>query len=151
MTEIDSTATASVFLPPPLNALLAPVAGSTGISGGRLSLHRIPPGYEGDEALTTSPFPVTATFTTPVQSDAFVNDTAREKSTTKDLSAINSDDLPLLQPKGGQAKRDGLALDRATSDVSAATSVTDPSVSMDYENMNSFLDSVALELDDIME
>ena len=140
-----------MFMPPPLIALFPPVAVSTGISGGSPSLHHIPTVYEGGEALTTSPFPVAAHFSTPVQSDAFVNDTTREKSTTKDSSAINSDDLPLLQPKGGQAKQDGLALDRATSDVSAASSVTDSSVSMDYENMNSFLDSVALELDDIME
>ena len=73
------------------------------------------------------------------------------KSTTKDVSAVNSDDLSLRQPKGGQTERDGLALDRATSDVSAASSVSDSCVSMDYDSMNSFLDSVALELDDIME
>ena len=83
MTKTDSTATTSMFMPPPLIALFPPVAVSTGISGGSLSLHHIPTGYEGGDALTTSPFPVAAHFSTPVQFDAPVNDTAMAKSTTR--------------------------------------------------------------------
>ena len=74
-----------------------------------------------------------------MQPDAFVNDTAIEKSTTKDLIAINSNDFPHLQPKGEQTERDGLALDRATSDVSAESSVTDSGVSKYYEKITGFL------------
>ncbi|CAI5727049.1 unnamed protein product [Hyaloperonospora brassicae] len=151
MSKTDSTAIASMFPPLPLNALFPPVTASTGIGGGSLGLHHTSTGHEGGGALTTSPFPVAAHFSTPVQYDASVNETAAGKSTTKDISAIKSDDLPLFQPKGEKTERDGLALDRATPDVSAASSVTDSSVSMDDENMSSFLDSVALELDDIME
>uniref|UniRef100_M4B5M2 Uncharacterized protein n=1 Tax=Hyaloperonospora arabidopsidis (strain Emoy2) TaxID=559515 RepID=M4B5M2_HYAAE len=146
-TKRDTTTATPIFVPPPLNSLL-PLPTANTSTGANRSLHHSPNGQEGGEATITSLFPVPTHFPTR---DASENEMPLEKSTTGDMAAIKTIDLPLLQLKEEKTEQDGLVLDHTTSDVSATSSVTDSSVSMDDENMNSFLDSVALELDDIME
>ncbi|KAG7380916.1 hypothetical protein PHYPSEUDO_006686 [Phytophthora pseudosyringae] len=119
----------SLFPPPPANA----------ITGASRSLQHLPNSSVSGEASITPAFPFPAHLPTQVQPDS--------KSTSGDDRGV---DPPLLQLKEEKLERDDLDL-QATADVAAASAGPDPSVPMDDENMNSFLDSVALELDDIME
>ncbi|KAK1946462.1 Transcriptional activator Myb [Phytophthora citrophthora] len=131
----------STFVPPPLNSLFPPPP-----MGASRSLHHLPNSPVGSEAPITPVFPFPAHLPTQVQSDSVL--TPAKPKPGGDL--VKEGEPPLLQLKEEKIERDGLVLD-ASADAPAAHAGPDPSVPMDDENMNSFLDSVALELDDIME
>ncbi|KAG6951422.1 hypothetical protein JG687_00013624 [Phytophthora cactorum] len=97
----------------------------------------------GGGASITPVFPFPSHLPTPTHS-ASSGVILPAKSTSGDDKDVDS---PILQLKEEKLERDDLVL-QATPASSAGP---DPSVPMDDENMNSFLDSVALELDDIME
>ncbi|TDH66073.1 hypothetical protein CCR75_004895 [Bremia lactucae] len=82
-------------------------------------------------------------------SRGFPNPAPLHASTSADVLSIKSEEKqmgsPVLQIKEEKQSRDLIYLATSTS------ATPDPSVPMDDENMNSFLDSVALELDDMME
>ncbi|GMF38223.1 unnamed protein product [Phytophthora fragariaefolia] len=139
--ESMSLETPPTFVPPPLNSLFHPPVINAATSSAR-TLHHLTTGPGSNEGAIRSVFPLPTHLPTLLPHESAEGASPPTKSTlTKDA------DLTLLQMKEDKSDQDNLVL-QAADDVPATS---DTSVPMDDENMNSFLDSVALELDDIME
>ncbi|KAH7468478.1 hypothetical protein KRP22_012062 [Phytophthora ramorum] len=132
----------TAFVPPPLNSLFPPPPGVNSSPGAGRSFHNASSASASGEAVTTPVFPFTATL--PSQQDTSVVMTPRVKCT----SGSDQDDGQHFKEE--KLEQDDLVLQTST-EVPEAGAAPDVTVPMDDENMNSFLDSVALELDDIME
>ncbi|GMF14208.1 unnamed protein product [Phytophthora lilii] len=140
-----SLVTPPTFVPPLLNSLYHPPATHTTTSSNR-TLHHLASGPANGEGATTPVFPFPAHLPTLLQHDSAVGSVPPAKGTSGDNALAKDADLTLF-PLKEKSEAEDLVL-QATP---AANAVADASVPMDDENMNSFLDSVALELDDIME
>ncbi|KAG3086670.1 hypothetical protein PI124_g19603 [Phytophthora idaei] len=135
-----SLAPPPTFVPPPLNSHFHPPANI--VTDSNRNLHHLTSPAGGGASITpVFPFPSHLPTLTHSASSGVI---LPAKSTSGDDKDVDS---PILQLKEEKLERDDLVL-QATPASSAGP---DPSVPMDDENMNSFLDSVALELDDIME
>ncbi|CAI5728306.1 unnamed protein product [Peronospora effusa] len=135
--------TPPTFVPPPLSAFFSAPTNS-GIDADCM-LHHLASGTGKDEGPISPVFPFPDHLPTQVQ-----HATMPENPTPGALTAEENVGFSLLQLKEDKAGRGDLVF-HATPDVLVVDTVTDASVPMDDENMNSFLDSVALELDEIME
>ncbi|KAJ8539182.1 hypothetical protein ON010_g12689 [Phytophthora cinnamomi] len=135
--------TPPTFVPPPLNSLFHPPV-INAAAGTTRTLHHLASSNEGANRPV---FPLPAHLPTLLQHESSVAADPPAKDMSGDMAADKDANLALLQMKEEKAERDDLVL-QAAGDLPAAS---DTSVPMDDENMNSFLDSVALELDDIME
>ncbi|ETI31208.1 hypothetical protein F441_21673 [Phytophthora nicotianae CJ01A1] len=129
------------FVPPPLNSLFHPPPVNIATGSSRNLQHLVSPA-SGASLTPVFPFPSHLPTSTHSASSSVI--LPASKSMSGDDKDVDSSILPLKEEK---LERDDLVL-QATP---ASSSGPDPSVPMDDENMNSFLDSVALELDDIME
>ncbi|CAI5724585.1 unnamed protein product [Peronospora destructor] len=121
--------TPPAFVPPPLNSLFSPLT-NIGADADCI-LHHLPNGSGKDEALISPVFPF------PVHLPALVQHSFIDAT------------MP-GNPMPGKTKPNE-AISSFTPDVLVVDTATDASVHMDDEYMNNFLDSVALELDEIME
>ncbi|KAG2531755.1 hypothetical protein BBO99_00001009 [Phytophthora kernoviae] len=139
-----SLVTPPIFVPPPLNSLLSPPASTVGsTTATSRDFHHLLSSPPRDEAVSTFPFASHLPTLLPHESSTV--------DSTKCTSVGNrSTDALDLHLKAENPERDDLVL-QSTTGASAPSGAHDTNVPMDDENMNSFLDSVALELDDIME
>jgi hypothetical protein len=127
------------FVPPPLNALFALPPGNGAAVAGR-SFNHPPAGAEMTGFSFTTNLPTLLQHDEPTLGAA-----TTAPASSSDANTDNKDgDLPLLHMKEEKIKREDLA-------PTEPNAAPDASVPMDDENMSSFLDSVALELDDILE
>ncbi|CAH0480174.1 unnamed protein product [Peronospora belbahrii] len=145
--DLTPLTTPPTFVPPPLDSFFSsPMSIGTGANG---SFHH-PENVSGGGETYISPVISFPDHHLAQVHHAPVNAILLPKNTPDEFAAETSIGLSLLQLKEEKAEQCDFVL-QDTPDVPAASSGTDPSVHMDDENMNSFLDSVALELDDIIE
>ncbi|KAE9007510.1 hypothetical protein PR003_g16620 [Phytophthora rubi] len=140
--DIGKNESMPTFMPRPLNSLFHPPV-INAATGTTRTLHHLASGPVSSEGAIRPVFPLPVYLPTLLQ-----HDSSDIEASTKNTSTEKVANLALIQMKAEKIERDDLVLEAAAADVPAAT---DTSVPMDDENMNSFLDSVALELDDIME
>ncbi|KAG7397559.1 nifu-like protein [Phytophthora boehmeriae] len=136
--------TPPIFVPPPLNPLLPPPPSAMNSTAATSrDFHHLLSSPPRDEAVGT--FPFASHLPTVLPHESSTVDSA--KCTPVGNRSTDALDLHL---KAENPERD-LVLQSTTGASVPPGGAHDSNVPMDDENMNSFLDSVALELDDIME
>ncbi|RLN91326.1 hypothetical protein BBJ28_00014562 [Nothophytophthora sp. Chile5] len=142
------------FVPPPLNALLLPPAsaptGNAVMGGYNRNFHHLLSGPIGSGGSSSSLFPFASHL--PIQQPPIdaVRSTRFLPEDLSDREHSRAAAFPPLHLSEVKLERNDLVC-QSPEPTTGAVAAPDAGVAMDDENMSSFLDSVALELDDIME